>query len=984
MMTGVGSASAPNEPGRTLFVRVHGREIALRHSDARVVARWESALSQRSSESTAHAHRRSDAERQRANSSSAWRRGAVRILCGDDAEAAGDFDERALSRLPLSQATLTAEGVLEITQADRPSPLASAHPHASGSHVVLRLPLASLVSVRLPPPYRPVLELVTDRPCGPVPRAAPSDGSDDRADGAQSVADGEVDGSTGDSCRWLMLVDGEEDLLGWMGMLLTLLPSCKPRVDLTSLNSKVARLPSRPTRLAPLKRASHAVGMSAAMRSAREHRMQARSLSVAGRPDGQPAGANGQWAGGVEELLVVGGVRVYTERLGMHRWVACHAHVAADGQLTVQSVERWPLRVNLVVRTATSIARLGPPSWPYLRLQTPQQALCLHIDGGDEPLANWIANLERASGLRLITAELAGWVELATRQAQLPSTANAQHADGDLATAWQPAFLALLTNRSLIWYSSAHSPKVLGAIDMQTCTGVAMAEDCEVRRDGGALEIETPRLCWRLRCDTLSAWQSQLTLSLEQCRRDAEAQRLISIHLHTPKNDGDDRASSRLSHRLSSAGGRISERLTTRLHSLRERMASRSAQRAKVDDYMRSTDEREAVGGVQLGERTSGVMATPPAPVDGRGVGLGTSRGEGGGGAIGGGQGTELAGGLAAAAADRGRAGGDSPRRLVVHPAAMIISGAPSFRDSRDSPTKVRGAVQCTCHLETRGAAGQGDGKGDGQSNGVAWLVGQLMGATAARGESGSVAAIELRCLLAVHRRFSKASSNGRAAEPTELRLLLPGMTLTLAVDRPYRGRADAPPLVRRPATAFEPASGQWLSGWYDALLPHVASANAVLETLPPAQAIVRHAGWLSRRNGAAPGSPTEVWLPVYCRLLAGGRLELSAPSAGAGTETLTFSTTASKPPIELDDVQEWSAPSTHRRRRLEICLACCAPRVDATWPTCFAIVGVDGCVEVFDANEEVNQQDWLAALTGEMGRGTSPGNEGAATRLIA
>lgn len=96
----------------------------------------------------------------------------------------------------------------------------------------------------------------------------------------------------------------------------------------------------------------------------------------------------------------------------MHRWVTCHARLSSDGVLTLLSVEAWSLRLRVVLRTASAILRLGPASWRYLRLQTPNQAVCMHVDGGDAPLEQWVLNLERVSGLHLVSMELTGWLEL--------------------------------------------------------------------------------------------------------------------------------------------------------------------------------------------------------------------------------------------------------------------------------------------------------------------------------------------------------------------------------------------------------------------------------------------------------------------------------------------------------------------------------------------------------------------------------------------
>ena len=197
---------------------------------------------------------------------------------------------------------------------------------------LLSLPLAALTSVRLLPPYRPILELRTE------------------------------------SSRWLLILDGEEDLLSWMGLLLVLLPTFKPREDLEPPASNSAKRSAKEEPKA--KRLSHAVGMAAATHR-REHRTQARSFS-AGEGNGRRGSAKRTSSGledEEEKLLVVGAVKVFTERNGVHRWVACHARLDSDGLLTILSLEAWSLRLSLIVREATHLLRLGTSRWAYLRLQ---------------------------------------------------------------------------------------------------------------------------------------------------------------------------------------------------------------------------------------------------------------------------------------------------------------------------------------------------------------------------------------------------------------------------------------------------------------------------------------------------------------------------------------------------------------------------------------------------------------------------------------
>lgn len=213
MITGIGSAPTPQ--GMTLHLRVLGREFVLRHTDPRVIQRWEATLQQRAME-------RRDSPRHREQSSPSvgeggaaaaarnrllrqpsatqhaedapWKAGTVRLVNGDRAAAVGTFDEEELLALPASHGEITREGVLEVRRPPerawrfsepllplpRPLPFA-ADPSRCGlpsrrsqvrqgvakeAPLELRLPLASLLSVRLLPPYRPILELRTEEAIG--------------------------------------------------------------------------------------------------------------------------------------------------------------------------------------------------------------------------------------------------------------------------------------------------------------------------------------------------------------------------------------------------------------------------------------------------------------------------------------------------------------------------------------------------------------------------------------------------------------------------------------------------------------------------------------------------------------------------------------------------------------------------------------------------------------------------------------------------
>ena len=176
------------------------------------------------------------------------------------------------------------------------------------------------------------------------------------------------------------------------------------------------------------------------------------------------------------------------------------------------------------LRTVTSLLCLGSAQWHYLRLQMPAQVVYLQAQN-EEAMQLWISNIQRVSGVRTISQEYASWVNL-----RIESSADAA-ADGGEAT-WRRAWLVLLSNRQLMWFHSCYGPLYKGVIDLHKVAAIKpFVSDEEGHAARGCLEVRALGLRWLFSSDELALWQRQLLLSLEVCRRHAEATRLIKMNL---------------------------------------------------------------------------------------------------------------------------------------------------------------------------------------------------------------------------------------------------------------------------------------------------------------------------------------------------------------------------------------------------------------------------------------------------------------------
>ena len=587
------SAAGGGGGALVLTITAHGRDLVLRHPDDKVLERWERALSQRARLNSTAGPRSSTArmsnESQWAGASSAWKEGSLRLVTDDrlarGLELAASGDGPGV-QVPLCKASLTHECVLHLTNT------------ISGEE--LELPLASMLSARLLPPYRPVIEVVTSGSS----RAFALPGESMQTENAPTARPRLQHAQPAESQQqvWLLCFESEDEVLSWLGMILILLPACKPPSELQPKPLHAARqsLPKkRPSLLAKRlsqRSPSSAVSkrLSAVLQRVEDRTARGRAADEEDLPE--------------SNVLVAGVVRMHVERGdGAQRWVSCHARLEVDGVLTLCSVDSWALRRRVLVRACTSLTRLGSTEWPYLRLQEkPKQALILAVGGGEDMLGQWEREIERVSGLGLITTEMAGWVELRVRrQDSGGAAAVARNADGAptarllsaatgssttaaaaamaaSAPEWRAAYCMLTSGRRLYWFASLHEPKPLGAIDMQSCSASHQASPgghfsapslplSGVDGSVGMFELQTSMSGMRVQLRSgehantaIDPWRAKLLQCLDECKRDVEAKRLINMNLRTSqyREDDTDMPSGRISQ--SARSGWASARLMTK------------------------------------------------------------------------------------------------------------------------------------------------------------------------------------------------------------------------------------------------------------------------------------------------------------------------------------------------------------------------------------------------------------------------------------
>ena len=346
------------------------------------------------------------------------------------------------------------------------SGLLEVRPTAEAELPQLAVPLARLVTARPRPPY-PDLELLTDL--------------------------GE---------KHVLQFFAEEDMLSWMGMLLVLAPMFKeaahePQGTPSQLEPRIGLL--RP-----------AAGL--AMEAPASLATPSRRAFAAERPEGDDG----------DELLMVGKLEVFTEREGARRWVQCHARLDAGGLLSLESTTAWRLRLQLPLRAATLLLRLGSAQWPYLRLQVAAMVVYLQAES-EQAMTLWVSHIQRVSGVRLTSQDYSSWVQL-----KIESSSSA-----DTDPPWERAWLILLSSHQLMWFRSEYGPLIQGCIDLHKVSAVRPVAN-EVANEGhrSCLEVRAMGLRWVFSSDDQPIWQRQLLLALELCRKNAEAQRLIKINLN--------------------------------------------------------------------------------------------------------------------------------------------------------------------------------------------------------------------------------------------------------------------------------------------------------------------------------------------------------------------------------------------------------------------------------------------------------------------
>ncbi|KAL1504856.1 hypothetical protein AB1Y20_008626 [Prymnesium parvum] len=286
---------------------------------------------------------------------------------------------------------------------------------------------------------------------------------------------------------------GEEDMLSWMGTLLVLLSIFKPVV--------------------------RNVGRTRKHRDSDDDDDEATVGPTVPSPlSGRASGRSGQ-----DDLLMVGQLQIFTEREGQHRWVSCHARLDSQGSLDLQSIDAWRLRLQMPLRTVTSLLRLGSEQWHYLRLQMPRQVVYIQA-ANEDSMQLWVSNIQRVSGVHSTSQEYSSWVDL-------------KIVNDNAETAWRRAWLVLLSNRQLMWFHSCYGPMYKGCLDLHKVSAVK-PWTTEEEGHRSSLEVRSLGTRWLISNDDLSAWQKQLLLSLEVCRRHAEAQRLIKMNISSKQAFG--------------------------------------------------------------------------------------------------------------------------------------------------------------------------------------------------------------------------------------------------------------------------------------------------------------------------------------------------------------------------------------------------------------------------------------------------------------
>ena len=1049
--------------GPLLTLSLGKQQIVLCHSDVRVLQRWDRAISQcagidRMLEKvpTKESPRNQKLSKGVAADGGplAWKTGSVRVLVEDDG------DEHQPPVMPPCHATLTPECVLHIDRADA----GGGAPPSGSSTRVAEMPLASVLSLRVLPPYRPVLEI----------RASGSGGGAD----ARGVDDMTGTAAVTTTC---LCFDSAEEVLSWMGMLITLLPACKRGGAEHSETpwAAVGRVRCA-TGLPPKARMSlHAAasggdgdggggggggGGGATGAEQRQLRAPSRSLTSGMTRGGSMkrlgAGSRGELARGdgneTLSVLIAGPVRIFLEKNGVQKWVDCHGRLGADGVLTVRGVSGWEVRLNVLVRAAISIIKIGgrghrngsndrggdaaalegggggssasarsvvtdgtTGDWAYLRLELPNNhGFSLQVVGGEGMCSLWVRELERISGLKLTAHELSGWVELQVRAATAESAARRVQFAGDgapIAAAagdaaedtWRTAYVVLLANHRLMWFSSLHAPKPLGVLELQSIASVTPMQPAAAARGAaggaaggtacGAVELRTmasTRVLMRGPCvgASLDEWQSMLRIGVELCRRNAEAKRLIDVHI-------------RASH--ASSGAASSDDLDEDSYHHKSRRSSRfSLQRDSSASSLRRSLRLSTGGGLGSGwkaarnlrwSKVSNLLEGPQDAnegVDGGGDGLGA-----GGGAPTGAPPSKGKGAPPASAPLRlptlhserpasastvlndlgsklsiSQSAAPIAEILCVDPPIVLVFGWPT---ARTGP-----GMRYRCHLEVRGVSGGGGG---------AEATHMLVGRPATTGASSRLHGdppelrIDLRDLLDLYSRCTPQKRRQHAVVAKELRLLLPLTTVAMRGER----------------------AGDDLSAWLGQLQQRCRSKTTRLATLPSPAAVVLHEGWLSKcaNNG-------EAEQPIYCRLLGvhgdgsgrssssgsggGGDSQRSNSSGGSGggsgggsraslecfSVAVDGASWVTLPPLEVRRAVE-VADEGHRSAALRApslpwlsgMVSCCTPCVvapndAAAGATRMELVippgrdSRDRRIEMFDANEEKNLNAWMDALS--------------------
>jgi len=150
---------------------------------------------------------------------------------------------------------------------------------------------------------------------------------------------------------------------------------------------------------------------------------------------------------------------------------------------------------------------------------------------------------------------------------------------------------------------------------------------------------------------------------------------------------------------------------------------------------------------------------------------------------------------------------------------------------------------------------------------------------------------------------------------------------------------------------------GASLGPWQRQLEQHVGHAGshvaALVAALPPPDALVVRAGWLSRRVGAF--IEFGAWRQRYHRLLADGRLETFELQRGVLAQTNT---------IAMGEVKEVRWHTTRPSSASRLLKGVFRGRV-ATEQTALELVG-GSKVRLLDALEATNAEKWMEALASQ------------------